>query len=95
MCTIDISDDIENAKSACLLLSTWSGKCDDGSIHEIMINGKRISDNFGKLHDFSFDHLSIPLEWIKKGMNEISIYSLFEGHSLEINWPGPVLLIEF
>ena len=95
MCTIDIDDDIEDAKSACLLLSTWSGKCDDGSIHEIMINGKRISDNFGRFHDVSFDYLSVPVDWINRGVNEITIHSLFDGHALEVNWPGPVLLIEF
>jgi hypothetical protein len=60
-----------------------------------MINGKRISDNFGRFQDYSYDFLSVPLEYIREGRNEISIYSVFEGHSLEINWPGPVLLIEF
>jgi hypothetical protein len=94
-CSIVIDDDLEDAQTACLLLSTWSGKSDDGSIHEIIINGKRISDNFGRFQDYSYDFLSVPLEYIREGRNEISIYSVFEGHSLEINWPGPVLLIEF
>ena len=94
MCTIIVEDDTENATSACLLLSTWSGKCDDGSIHELLFNGKRISDNFGRLHDYSYDFISVPLDYIRE-VNEISIHSTFEGHALEINWPGPVLLIEF
>jgi hypothetical protein len=94
-CSILVDDDLDHAESACILVSTWSGKCDDGSIHEIMINGKRVSDNFGRFHDYSFDYLSVPVTYISKGMNEISIHSRFEGHALEINWPGPVLLIEF
>ena len=94
-CTIEIDSVLEKAESATLLLSTWSGKCDDGSVHEIRMNGKRISDNFGSFHDYSYDFLSVPLEYIREGRNEISIYSLFEGHALEINWPGPVLLIAF
>jgi hypothetical protein len=94
-CSIFVGDDLEHAESACLLLSTWSGKCDDGSVHEVMINGKRVSDNFGRFHDYSYDLLSVPLAYITKVMNVISIHSLFEGHALEVNWPGPVLLVEF
>jgi len=94
-CAIDIGEDIENARSACLLVSTWSGKCNDGSAHEILINGRRISDNFGRFHDYSFDYLSVPVDVILQGKNEIKIHSLFEGHGLEVNWPGPVLLVEF
>ena len=94
-CSIVIDSDLKDAETACLLLSTWSGKSDDGSVHEIMMNGRRISDNFGRFQNYSFDFLSVPLDYLREGSNEISIYSVFEGHSLEINWPGPVLLIEF
>jgi hypothetical protein len=94
-CKIEVGDPLENARSACLIVSSWSGKNDDGSVHEIRLNGKRISDNFGRFHDYSFDRLHVPLEYIKPGVNEVSVYSEFHGHALEINWPGPVLFIEF
>ena len=94
-CSIIVDDVLDHAASACLLVSSWSGKCDDGSIHEIRINGRRVSDNFGRFHDYSFDYLSVPCDYVKAGINEISIHSMFEGHALEINWPGPVLLIEY
>jgi len=94
-CKIKIDDEPKFAKSAKMLLSTWSAATDDGSVHKIMINGKDLADNFGVLHNYSFDYLDVPLEYLKKGVNEVSIYSQFEGHALEINWPGPVLLIEY
>ena len=94
-CSIKVTDDPANAKAACLLLSTWSGKCDDGSVHEVILNGKRLLDNFGVFHDYSFDYISVPVDYIKEGTNQFTVHSKFEGHGLEVNWPSPVLLIEF
>jgi hypothetical protein len=95
LCKINVNQDLSNAKSARMIVSTWSGKTPDGSVHEIGLNGKRISDNFGLFHNYSLDLLSVPLAYLKKGINEIHIYSEFKGHYLEINWPGPVLIIEY
>ena len=94
-CKIIVDDNLKRAKSAKLVLSTWSAATDDNSVHKIMINGKTIADSFGKFHNYSFDSLDVPLEYIQNGINEVSIYSEYEGHGLEINWPGPVLLIEY
>ncbi len=93
-CKIDV-ETLEKAKSAKMVLSTWSAATDDNSVHKIMINGRDLADNFGKFHDYSFDILDVPLELLKEGTNEIAIYSEFEGHGLEINWPGPVLFVEY
>jgi hypothetical protein len=95
MCKLNIPDALDKAKSACLVVSSWSGKNDDGSVHEIRLNGRRVSDNFGRFHDYSYDLLHVPLDYVKAGINEVAIYSEFSGHALEINWPGPVLLIEY
>lgn len=94
-CKIKITDELSKTKAARLVVSTWSGKTDDGALHEIGINGKRISDNFGIFHDYSFDVLHVPLDYLKKGVNEVYIHSEFEHHMMEVNWPGPVLLIKY
>lgn len=57
--------------------------------------GKQLKNNFGQWHNYSFDELEAPLALLKPGVNEVSIYSEYTGHGLEINGPGPVLLIEY
>ncbi len=94
-CTVDVPDDLSQAKSCRLVVSTWSGATDDGSRHEIGLNGVKLSDNFGTFHSFSYKMLHVPMDLLKQGTNEIYIYSDFEGHALEINWPGLVFLIEY
>lgn len=94
-CTITLPDNLEQAKSARLVLSTWSGATDDGARHEIGVNDVKLSDNFGIFHSYSYKMLHVPLELLKPGSNEIYIYSDYHGHALEINWPGPALLIEY
>ena len=94
-CRITVPDDPSMATRARLLLSTWSGKTNDGSLHAIYLNGNLISDNFGRFHDYSFDYLHVPVQFIQKGHNEIMIHSEFQHHMLEVNWPGPVLILEY
>ncbi len=93
--SIAVGDDLEHARTARLIMSSWSARTNDGSRHEVLINGHKLADNFGKFHDHSFDELNVPLEWLKQGENEISVSSDFKGHALEINWPGPALLIAY
>ncbi|OPZ20236.1 MAG: hypothetical protein BWZ10_00720 [candidate division BRC1 bacterium ADurb.BinA364] len=95
VCPIVIEGGLDEARAAKLVLSTWSAATDTGETHEIGLNGHRIADNFGRFHDHSFDQLDVPLETLKEGENELHIYSVYKGHGLEINWPGPVLLIEY
>jgi hypothetical protein len=94
-CSITLPDDLSGVKSARLVVSTWSATTDDESVHELRLNGVRLANRFGKLYNYSFDRLEVPLTQLRPGKNEISIYSTFEGHGLEINWPGPVLLLEY
>jgi len=94
-CTIQLPADLPPAKSARLVVSTWSAATDDGARHEIGLNGVKLSDNFGVFHSYSYKMLHVPLDLLNSGTNEVYIYSEFEGHGLEINWPGPVLLIEY
>lgn len=57
--------------------------------------GERLANRFGVMHNFSFNALEVPPAKLKRGDNDVTIYSEFSGHALEINWPGPVLLVEF
>jgi hypothetical protein len=94
-CELVVDTDLAAAKSARLLLSTWSANVDDDSVHELRLNGHRLANRFGAFHNYSFDKLDVPLSRLRRGTNEISLFSTFKGHALEVNWPGPVLLIEF
>jgi hypothetical protein len=94
-CTIPFPDDGSGQISdARLCVSTWSANVDDDSpFHEIGINRQVIANKFGKLHDHSLDLLPVPTG-ILRPENVVHIYSSFTGHALEINWPGPALLVE-
>jgi hypothetical protein len=94
-CTININDDLANAVSAYLVLSSWSGESEDGAKHTIGINGKTLAESPGKLHDWAFLKIPIPLESLKSGDNTFFVYSETEEHMFEINYPGPAVLIRF
>ena len=93
-CIIPVTDDLAGARAARMVVATWSGSNDDNSVHELRLNGERLANRFGVMHNYSVNALDVPLSRLKRGDNEVTIYSEFDGHALEINWPGPVLLIE-
>ena len=77
-----------------MYVSTWSADIDNASpFHEIGINRQVIANKFGKFHDHSLDMLDLPITSLRQD-NTIHIYSTFWGHALEVNWPGPALLVE-
>jgi hypothetical protein len=94
-CLIDVTDELAKVTAAKLRLSTWSANVDDDSQHELRLNGKKLADRFGVFHNYSFDTLDVPIDLLLPGINKVTLYSTFKGHSLEVNWPGPVLLLEF
>ncbi|MEK7676031.1 MAG: hypothetical protein AAB676_09390 [Verrucomicrobiota bacterium] len=93
-CPIELPASLAGVRAARLAVSTWSGSTDRDCAHEISLNERRVANRFGRFHDYSFDLLEVPVELLKPGTNEFGIYSEFEGHGFEINWPGPVLLLE-
>jgi hypothetical protein len=93
-CALVVNDSLTRAKSARLVLSTWSANVDDDSVHELRWNGERLANRFGIFHNYSFDLLEVPLSRIRPGANSISLFSTFKGHAIEVNWPGPALLVE-
>ncbi len=94
-CSIDLPDDLSGVKAAQLLVSTWSGSTDDDSVHELRLNGERLANRFGQFENYGFNRIEVPVARLRPGRNEVTVYSTFKGHALEINWPGPVLLVEF
>ena len=84
----------KNITDAKLYVSSWSGNVDNEQpYHEIGLNEQVIANKFGIQHDHSLNLLPVPVSSLRE-TNNIFIYSSFWGHALEINWPGPALLIE-
>jgi hypothetical protein len=94
-CRITVDEQtLRRATAARLAVSSWSGHAEEEDvIHDIGINGHRLARNFGILHDAGINFLEVPVMRIEKE-NSVYIHSGTEGHALEINWPGPALLVE-
>jgi len=90
-CTIQIQDRLEDVYSARLALSTWCG----GHEGHIYLNDHLIVPVLGKIHDVAFDSLVVPPEILRQGENVFSVQSDTEEHAVEINWPGPALLVQY
>jgi hypothetical protein len=89
-CTLSVPS-LRGATTARLLVSTWSA----GHADQIGINRTALFDRIGRVHDHSFDLLPVPLSLLREGDNEFFIYAETEHHMIEVNWPGPVLLVEY
>jgi hypothetical protein len=89
-CNIPVADPLANARSARLVLSTWSAAHGD----EIGLNGRSLVERLGLVHNYSFDALPVPVGMLKP-QNVFHIFSKTEEHAIEVNWPGPVLLVEY
>jgi len=90
-CTIEVPRGAKGAAAARLLLSTWSA----AHAEQIGLNGEMLVERVGPVHDYSFDWIDVPLRLIHAGVNKFFIYSSTEHHAAEVNWPGPVLVIEY
>lgn len=94
ICTIIIPDKLNNAFLAKLVMSTFSGGTLD---REVYINDVLIAKGgWGLWHRLDFCEEYVPVGALKTGANEFKIKADYPGeHAFEINWPGPVLFIEF
>ncbi len=90
-CEIPVEGELSLIRQARLVLSSWSA-AHDGVIE---LNGKPLTAAFGVIHNFSFDSIPVPARLIRNGANEFAIVSATQEHAAEVNWPGPVLLIEY
>jgi hypothetical protein len=94
MCTINIPDDPDKAFLAKLVFSTFSGGTVD---REVYLNNQLITKGgWGLWHRLAFCEEYVPLKVLKQGDNEFKIKANYPGeHAFEVNWPGPVLYVEF
>jgi hypothetical protein len=92
-CNIQIDDDPSGAQWAILQVSTWNG---DNEAGKISFNGTPIGGWKGYHHDRAFIVNDVPTEKLRQGANNIHIDGRGEGgHAFEVNWPGPVLFVEY
>jgi hypothetical protein len=90
-CPINIPDSLAKATAARLTLSTWAGNHAD----EFGINGQKIATRVGRDDYYSYDSINFDPRILKRGENEFHVFSATKEHTVEINWPGPAILIAF
>jgi hypothetical protein len=90
-CKIMVEGSLAGARAMRLLLSTWSAAHDG----EITLNKTKLADRVGYVHNYSFDSIPLARGVVKEGENVFSIFSNTKEHAAEVNWPGPVLLVEY
>lgn len=90
-CRVDVNDSLDKAVAAKIIISTWNGV----AAEQIGINDKKIVGPIGNNHDLSYDEFDVPLDLIRSGTNTIYTYSSTVHHGIEVQWPGPVLLIKY
>ena len=88
---IPIPDDLSNARMARVVFTSWSA----GHADAVLMNGKKLADRTGVVHNYSFDAFDLPMNWIQKGENVFALHSTTNHHAAEVNWPGPAILVEF
>jgi hypothetical protein len=90
-CKLPIPDDPSTARAARIVLSTWAGNHGEA----FGFNEKKIANRIGRNDYYSFDTMSFDPNLLHTGDNEFFIFSGTQEHAMEINWPGPVVLLEF
>lgn len=91
MCPIEVPHDPAEATGARLALSTWAGNHADA----FGLNDVKIVDRTGKDDYYSYDLLPFDPKILRRGVNEFFVFSNTKEHTVEINWPGPALLVEY
>jgi hypothetical protein len=90
-CQFDITHELKGARAAQVVVSTWSGAhCD-----EIAFNDQKLVDRAGVIHNVSFDAIPVPPELLREDANTFTTNAATTDHGIEINWPGPALLVEY
>ncbi len=106
--TITIADDPAGAASARMIIHTWAGdqtKEEPNVRDRITINDVPIvnvnapppavaTPPIGADHHWSFDWRDVPVSALIQGDNLFGVWTNRQGHHLEINWPGPALIVE-
>ena len=89
-CKIPIGPLAGKARTARLIVSTWSAAHGDELTFKL-----KLAERSSFVHNYSFDVFPLPVGNIKQGDNVFSIFSRTEHRALEVNWPGPMLVVEY
>jgi hypothetical protein len=90
-CHFDVPALAGRVSAVKLKVMSWSGNHAD----VISFNGTHLPVKIGRVHDYQVDMIEIPRELVKPGRNTFSVKSTLPDHPAEIDWPGPVLLLEY
>jgi hypothetical protein len=90
-CKIEVPEAPGTARAGRLFLSTWAGEHADA----IRLNDIQLAERAGRPDEYSFDWITVDPKTVRQGTNSFTIYSASKEHAAEINWPGPILLLEF
>ncbi|MDD5687547.1 MAG: carbohydrate-binding protein [Elusimicrobia bacterium] len=108
-CSYTINEQLTNATGAKLMIATWCGAgqeslvpCAAASIREFGINNVRIVDAGGQLAGPigavvapAFNTYDFNPNLLHTGTNDFYMSCNTQHHALEVNWPGPVLLVKY
>lgn len=90
-CGFEVPPPTGKLVSAKLKVMSWSGNHAD----IFSFNGVQFPAQIGRSHDYQVDMIDVPVAQVKTGRNTFSVKSTSTEHPAEIDWPGPVLLLEY
>lgn len=90
-CVLNVPELPGRPTRAQIKILTWSGS----HVERVRLNDTPLSPKIGREHDFQVDSIEVPVAAVKPGRNEFAMFSATTHHAAEVDWPGPVLLLEF
>jgi hypothetical protein len=103
--TITIADNPAGAASARMIIHTWAGDQtkEEPTVRDritinnatvVNVNGSPPTPPIGADHHWSFDWRDVPVSALIQGDNLFGVWTNRQGHHLEIQWPGPAIMVE-
>jgi len=86
-----VPQDLGRAEAARMVLTTWNGISADA----IGLNGSVVVSRRGRDHDYSYNEVPVPLDYIRPGTNTLFTFDTTEHHGIEVLWPGIALLVRY
>jgi hypothetical protein len=90
-CQFKINDPLSKAASAKFVMSDWSFS----HAQTITFNGHQLAKSLGIEHEYSLEQIKVPTSWLRQGLNTFAWNNTAQNHPAEVNWPGPVLLVQY
>lgn len=90
-CNFMCDKPMTNALSAKAFYVSWSA----GYMDSLKLNGYTVQGGHGNTYSFGFEEFSVNPSYISQGDNLWNFFAETAEHGIEVNWPGPTLLVEF